>query len=570
MVVVLVVSLLISAVGVTVWSVGRVRLMAADRRAEFLQSELVGRAAVRVAGEWLESETRDGLLEPPALDEVNRERRVIDPDRDGDGERWDVADPPWDVRFKEVALVDTELFGAASGQEEQDRFVGTREGPDLLLEEADARSAPYLERMSRVLDPEGRVRVERVAMFGPPWGADESVVASVEVMCSQALPGGVRLRTVVRGEVREVDWGAEDRVMEVAGDVEFLGDARWEWGEAVIGGELSADSGTWHGWPSGIPWAGARWAMRRDNDADGTVDDRDGDGTGDWEAWRGLPDTVPDPWWRGRVGGAWRQVEPSPAGACVAAFEFGPWSDPPQAPVREGERSGLRLACPLSRPVEPIPYDLRRLVRAGVRGTARWVEIPGEAGRFRLEGRGESVGVGDLVPTAGEVVWLELDPDRGGPLELTVDGGQGVLVVAGGDLDLRGGLRRERDLVAPGDPWAVPGERHSAFLAVEPDGPLMDGWVVDDWYAGGSGASASGPRDAGTLAVHFHGLVAVEGGLWLEGPYVHMGAVRAWNLVADGTAGAVRVVSARRASRSEREGPPGAPRVRITAVRVIR
>lgn len=569
MVVILIVSLLIGAVAVTVWTTASTRLVVARRRARLAQAEQVARGAVRLAATWLEAADRRTAMDPPGLASMRRDARCPDPDGDGEGVPWDAADPPHDVRFKEGADDAGEVFGAPDGPDSRDRYLGTAAGPDVLVQASDTRAASYLERMARVLDPSGRVAVERIAFFRARGRVSGGALATIEAVCVADLPGGVRLRARARGEVHRVDWGLADRPLVVEQDAQFIGESGWRWGEALVGGDLHAESSTWERWPSGVPWAAVDQPMRRDNDSDATADDRDGDGIADWVAWREVEGAVEDPWWRARVGGAWPGVASAPA-RCAAAFPFGPWREPPQKPVKEGERSGIRLACPHDSGVRAVPQAWHGLLRTGRRGVERFVEDPSRLGWFRRRGRGVPRPLTDVLPGDGGLVWLELAGTRSTPLEWTLSGERGALVVSGGALKLEGASRRYRSRVLPADLRRPLHSSGAAYLRTDPDGASADAWEIDDWFEGGEGPGRRPVQDGGTSAVHFQGIVAVEGGLRVRGGLRVSGALRARSLVLDAQSGVIQVRARHGPTPRSRWGPPAAPRTWVRNLRILR
>ena len=154
----------------------------------------------------------------------------------------------------------------------------------------------------------------------------------------------------------------------------------------------SAPTATWSGWPGGVPWRAVDAPLRDDEDGDGLDDDADGDGVADLEAFRNSPGAVPDPWWRGRVGGLWLGA-PAVDGACIAPLPFGPRATPPQPPSKQDDRSGLFVACPLPAPT-PLDRGLggTRAARparrgGGRRGRARPGRLPDRRRRARARAR---------------------------------------------------------------------------------------------------------------------------------------------------------------------------------------
>ncbi|RMF75975.1 MAG: hypothetical protein D6738_02485 [Acidobacteria bacterium] len=567
LVAVVVVSLLVGAVAAATWQFTVLRLAAARARVASTQAAWLARGAVRAAAAWFEAPERGALVAPPPLADLDRSLRRLDPDGDGAGPRWDAAPDPADrVRYREGGGAP---FRPPDGPSLRDRFVGTPDGPDALLARADPGARAHLEALSRALDPDGRQVIARIALFGPVPGAEPGTLATVEVTVEMPRPPWGPVRAAARGDAVRVDWGRTDRVLVVSGDAAFTGDAGWRGGEAVIAGDLDSGGAVPAGWPGGVPWAGPDRPLRDDADGDGTADDADADGTGDLAAWRAMPGAVPDPWWRGRVGGGWTGVAAG-AGPCRPAIPFGPRAVPPRPPSKSAERSGLLVGCaPIA--ADPLPGRWRRVARRGVRGAVRAVEDPARPGLFRRDGTGPPVAPSALLPEAGGVLLLERAPGAA-PLALDLDGGRGAILVDG-DATVGQSVARARAVPVPAalrDTGGEqrPGARSDDALELAPAAPSCTGWSVGPWQAGpqppGPAAAPCPSPDVG-----LRGLLAVAGRLVLRGPVGIAGQVRAAALEADGLAGPVSLVAdgAGDPLVVGRPGPPGAPRVVVSRLR---
>lgn len=559
------VSAILAAIALAAWTAADARLGAARRRAERARAERLAEGCLRAAASWFEDEERSALVAPPRPGEVDRERRVIDPDGDGEGRHFAAAAAPWNLRYKENAG-ERDLFRPPDGPAPGDRFVGTAAGPDLVLQAGGAGDA-VLARLRHALGAPDRARIERLAFFAPPRGGEEGELATIEVLVSWPTAGGVRTRVRARGEVVRIDYGRLDRPLEVEGEARFLGDARWSFGEALVGADLHASSATVGGWPGGIPWRSVDSPLHDDENGDLADDDVDGDGVPDLEAFRAAPGSVPDPWWRGRVGGVWPGAAP-PSGPCSAPFPFGPRASPPAPPEKESDRSGLFVAC-----AAPVPPPLlprwRELAALGVRGAGVASEREPAGGRFRIGGAGDDRALAELPGNA--LWWIEPARSRRTPLDLPARGRNGAWCLASGDAEIALDGGTARALAAPGDPGDTRGDSR-ASRASDPHLPLrrdVGGWQVERWKTPEDPPHPLRSHPAGTGEVAFAGIVAVPGRLRVTGAGILLGQARSRSLVVDGTAGRTELRAAPSPGDDPRTrpGPPGAPRILLRGVR---
>ncbi len=563
---VLVVGLLVGAAGLGALVLGEARLRAARRRVATEQARLVARSAAGVIGSWFEARERGALVAPPAAADVDREARRIDDDGDGAGPAWAAAAAPWNVRYRDAAP--GQLFRPPDAGPDG-TFVGTPDGPDVALD-GGGRGAAVLDALSRALEPRGTVRLVRATLFRAPAWSGADALATVEVRASSALAGGAPALTLARGEVRRVDWSRPDRPLVAADRAELVGDARWEHGEALVGGTLDADPGAW---PGGVPWLAPDRPLRDDADGDGLADDVDGDGTPDLAAWRAAAGVVPDPWFRARIGGLLTGA-PDPGVPCGAPFPFGPRRLPPAAPSRAADRSGLFVRCPAGRPVDAVPGAWVRLAARGPRGLARAVEDPARPGWFRLHASLAAEAPSALVARTGGVVVLVPDPARTAPLDVDLDGSGGGLVLVTGDLRVRGVATRPGAAAAPGDPRDAAGAERAPdpaddALDAEPWDAACAGWDVQAWWPVALRPSHARHACTATLR-HWRGLLAAGGTLEGTGPLATEGQVRGRTVRLDGSAGTVRIAADPDGlDPAVRPGPPGAPRVVTTGLRTV-
>lgn len=564
----LVVLALVGGTGVAAVLLAQGQIQSGRRRVLEVRAQRVAAAGLEVVTSWFEPNSAGALVAPPPPDLWVRDLRQIDADGDGSGPLWSDSPAPWNRRFKEGSLAC--LFQPPDGPEAQDRFWGTPEGPDLHLSGPSAQL--FLESWSRLLDPERQVSIRSIDLFRPLRGTDPRALASAEIQVEAATAGGPPIRVRARGEVVALDWGRPDRPLLVSGASRWLGQAGWGRGEAVIGGDLEADDSTVSAWPGGIPWAGPDRPVRDDQDGDGTPDDQDGDGTPDFTQWKDLPGAVPDPWWRGRVGGAWvghfAALRP-----CTCRFPFGPLADPPQPPSKQADRSGLFFGCATAQPVVPIPGSWEAVARSGRRGIRRVVEDRRRPGEFRLDGVGPPQTLDTLLSSGTGLLWIVAARSPGNPLEVRAGRFQGGLVVTGADLRLTGGLAHGLDDWFPPPPrdskgGERPGSSADPRLVANPEGFGCRGWTVDSWDDRG-GATAG--TDCGSANAEWTGLVAASGAVEVIGPARVVGQLRGGSLVVDGTPGPVEILAAGDpGSCPSRPGFPGLRRVELADFRNVR
>ncbi|MBP7147015.1 MAG: hypothetical protein KBD01_05685 [Acidobacteria bacterium] len=566
LVIVLLVALLVCAAGAGAWSAAAFGLAGARRRLAVAQAGRTARSAACAVAGWFEAAERGSLVPPPGTSAASTELRRVDPDGDGEGEAWSDADPPWDVRYKEGEGA-AAWFRPPDGPGPRDRLLGTADGPDLVVADA-GDGTRVLDALTRALAPVDGERIVRVALFAPPADAGALALATVEVEVEHRAGRAFPVRARARAEIVRVDWGRLDRPLVVAGDASFLGEAGWRRGEAVVAGDLAADTATLAGWPGGVPWLAPDRPLRDDNDGDGLPDDADGDGLPDLESWRDLPDAVPDPWWRGRIAGAWPGIAAAPR-PCEAPFPFGPRASPASAPDKTADRSGVFVACPAAEPPVALPADWAALARAGARGLRWAVEREDRPGEFELDGLGAPRRLDALWNERGGACLLTLASSRSVPLDIPLRGQRGALLVEGGDVRLAGDATRNEPDLAPEDLRDTRGADRPAgagddALPVEPDGR---GWSVGPW-----GETDPDPRHGLPDAPrHARAVVACAGRLEAGAPLDLAGQLRAGELRLDGTTGPVTVWAdaAFRDDPGRRPGPFGAPRVAARNVRDV-
>lgn len=543
---VILVGALIGALGLvlafSVWS----RLASARYARDDAEALYIARAVVEASAGWFEYVERGAIVPPPGVGELTRQRRAADGDlyKAGGGA----------------------LFRPPDGPATEHRLLGTHEVPDLLLERG-GRGESKLDAMMAALGAPPGLELVRVSFFAPPHAAAEGTLASVECVVEIRRAGMSRRRVALRAEVWRVPWDSLARPLVIAGDAQVRGAAAWRFGEAWVGGDLESDAATEASWPSSMPWVGPDEPLLDDHDGDGVNDDVDGDGSPDLQAWREAPGTVEDPWWRARIGGSWSGLAGS---GCKPARPFGPRDAPPRPVERESERSAILVGCaPLG--IEALPASWRIIGSLRGRGVIRARESSESPGLFLPAWGGAARATSELLPPSGALLILDALPGSV-PLELSLGGGLGGLVVRGRSVLALPGAARSHPARVPADPRSTAGalrapSSEDLLSPLAELGAPCSGWSPGRWRA--PAGTERGARDCPDRPLHHAGLLATDAHLELAPGLRIAGQVRAGSLTLRGGALAT-VVEARPEGfglDQSRPGPPGAPRVAVRGVR---
>jgi hypothetical protein len=527
---VIVIGLLISCCALGAYTAARLSRRSAQARWINAQAELTVMSALEMSATWFDAQERGSLIPPPRLDQLERHTRRAD---------------PANLRYRESggAPLRPPLL-SADGQ-----FLGTPEQPDACVSDSD-----WLHQLSLALDPSSRSRVTSICWFAPPPASNGQTLASIDAVVTTALPSATELVLRARAELVALADARSDRPVIVLEDATWLGDARWEQGEGVIGGTLHAAAMADAGSPGGIPWG----------TVDRPIEDLD---EPQLSVWRALPGVVPDPWWRARIGGEWIEAPPT-SGRCAQPWPFGPRRTPPEDPSKEHDHSGAFVRCSSSQPLESIPGAWEALRGARVRGVIAVVEDPSDSSCFRIDDAGSCRALESLTPANGALTWIQTAATRTTPLRLQLHGGRGVIAIRGADLELEAARFQRSDAGAPGDPRNPRGEerpsRSTDFVSrLSRADSSCDRWQVEAWGDPQVGPLPSLRWSCAESDWSWLGAIATDQLLMVGGGVRIAGQLRAQRLRVDGETLPVRVIALDGLAESAEGWPgfPGVPRV---------
>lgn len=560
-------SMLLAASALGAFGIALSSRAAAQRRIAHLAAQRAALDLCGLIGQWFDAAERGAVVPPPPLGDLTRGERRLDPELDGTYSPYGSVAAPWNVMLHHSG---GDPWRPSSAALPERTFAGAADGPDLCVDPERGRTT--LVALASVVSPHRPLQIVRLCLYRPELGVPDGL-ATIDVVVESTVTPQLVVRARARGMARVlVPESASalasprlDRPLSITSDAVLTGAVVWHRGEAFVGGDLAAEPGTLDLWPGGIPWLRPDHPLHDDEDADGVEDDADGDGDADLASWRALPGSVPDPWWRARIGGRFDRA-PAAAAVCTAPWPFGPRATPPAAASRSWDRSGLFIACPSAVSTPPIPPTWRALAQRLVRGALAYQEDPSRPNCFQLDGVGACVAPERLLPARGGLALVVAALTRSEPLELTLAGSRGALLVSGCDLVLRGRRTTAAPQPIPATPRDTGGEERSAarndrlapLTSLDAEGGA---WDVAPWIDRGSSGGAQEGSLASSAERHHRGLIACDRHLELIGPLQLEGTIQAATLEAHGEIDPIDLWGTGGVSgdAGRRSGPEGVP-----------
>lgn len=347
MLIAVVVTVALSALGLGVLAVGLLEAQSARSGLAFRQAGCAAEAGLEAVKHWFDAPAASaGAWMVPLTSDVDLSLRRVDPEGDGTFAASGTAPAPWNTLYREGR---DDLWERPYSGNPRLSLEGDGSGPDVSIAwERGAAQRAFLARLSTALFPDPlapnlTVRLVRIAVYGPPRvrigpKTTRLGIASLEIE-AQVLRGSGVEETIIasaraHGVLQEIPYVASGPLE--AGSVEDGSGLDIRWGGVAVRGDLSLGPDPYHATVGGWPWVSPGRRLISDADLDGSSDDVDGDGTADIDEWLALPDgTLADPWLRWTVGGT---IAHSPAGA--QPFPFDP-SLIPGAFATDDDRSAL-------------------------------------------------------------------------------------------------------------------------------------------------------------------------------------------------------------------------------------
>ena len=490
-------------------------------------------STVRVVKRWFDFP--GGGVAPPALADVDRtQRRMLDETdpydpndvTDADGVIGSAPYYKQGVDLDANALDD--LFDRPYRGGLLHPFLGTEDGPDIVIDETNAASAAYLRTLEQTMLPgypgdNLAFRIARIDLFAPPYvrsGSGWSRYGVVTVRVVARLFNVATQRVVAEREVRAVVseipyWGAYGPLHSCAGLTLTGAPMTVHWGAVTAEQDMRLPA-TLGDLPLGLPRQ-LPVAPRIDPLLT----------TIDWADWADevVDQLVEDPWIRFHAGGS-IVAPPVPNDPQPYASPWNGWNagDPVPGPCCDVAshlfQSQLLVGCPM------YDYDEWKAVSSSGERGVHYFSWDGT--RFVEDGTGDSGTLQALTGGREGIFFFDTedalpphDDDGDGLFDnltpaVTISGNwsfRGVLYLNADGFGFNGAVGVDRQVRAPGEPF-LDTDSDGAFDAGESfvnlDYPTTAGTSFNPPAIQVSGArDASGP--AITMPVSFHGLLINQG-----------------------------------------------------------
>jgi len=502
---------------------------------------------------WFEQP--DGALNPfvPSPAQVDRARRRVDPDGNGVHSPYASAPAPWNVIYRQGT---DDLFERPYRGSPALSLEGDEAGPDIRISRSGGvTQAAFLDSLADALFPgfpsaHEKGRIARIDIFAPPVHIISgvpvrlgiaTVAVTVVLLANYGTPEEreVAARTV-KAVLADPPYRKACGPLLAAGDVDLRSGLEARWGIAAAGRDLFLPPASSAAAPSGWPRRGLRRFLLPDENGDGTLDDTDADGTGDWPEWWNQPDdTIEDPWFFASAGGSLPGASPAPVPDHLP-WPFDP-SNVPSGPIGpydpDEDRSNAIQASTFGL-VPDLGYEFWKMAARQTDSGHHYYAFDPVAGLWREDAAGPLVTVEEA--TAGRSGLFFFDTADGNPPADTDGDGtadnlapavilgdgwwcSGVLFVGASSLQFEGiGWQgRTRPVSPPGEPCADLDADGACgppepFLQLDyPADPLAPGAAFRRMglasAASGAVRVTSGPASPAALA--FEGLLIIAGDL---------------------------------------------------------
>jgi len=319
MVLALLVTVILTLLGLAFLMAGETESKISVNQRDFNQATYVAEGGVRMIKHWFDAPSGTRAYLVPTTAQMDRTLRWVDPEGDGTYTAYASAAPPWNVLYREGT---DDPFEKPYRGSPAKLFLGPEDHPDIrVAEDASTEQRAFLDTLNETLYPDfpshgQRVRIRQIDVYAPP-------VADVS---GQRVRLGIATVKVTVGIHRYAGTASESRVAErivkaVLNEAPYAtgpmgplqscvsvhanGNFSAHWGPVTSSGDMTLHNNLNEKMDSGVPRS--EWAriIAPDLDGDGILepgsdgtaadDDRDGDGSLDFDQWIASA-AMEDPW----------------------------------------------------------------------------------------------------------------------------------------------------------------------------------------------------------------------------------------------------------------------------------
>jgi len=370
----------------------------------------IAESGVRLVKKWFDAPAGTSAYLVPTTSQMDRTQRWIDDNNDGTYGAYASAAAPYNVTYRSST---NDPFEKPYRGSPALAFMGTEAHPDIVISETgSAGETAFLTTLNATLftnfpAPGQLGRISRIDVYGPPmvsisgtltrYGiATIKVTAGIYEYVGTASERRIATR-VAKAVINEAPYTGPGGPLQSGAGIDQNGNFAPHWGKvtAVTSVDLAnlpdkVDSG--------IPWYSRNVMMQRDNNGDGTFgaskvvpyddyDDRDRDGTNDFDDWLANAGNVEDPWLRFWAEGTFTGEPCSPNAINCQPH---PYTGNPSG---AGASDHSNLVANVDTPTFPeFNYQLwKNVAQSGAQGVYYYASDGAGSGTYKLAGSGTSV-----------------------------------------------------------------------------------------------------------------------------------------------------------------------------------
>ena len=435
----------------------------------------IAEGGMRAVKKWFDAPTGTSSYLVPTTSQMDRSQRWVDDNNDGTYGAYASAASPYNVVYRDGT---DDPFEKPYRGSPALAFMGTEAHPDIVISESGSSGeTAYLSTLNATLFADflssgQQGRISRIDVYGPPminiggtltrYGiATIKVTAGIYEFVGTAAVRRVATR-IVKAVINEAPYTGPLGPLQSNTSVDATGDFKAHWGKVTAVTAMNLHSGLNEKVDSGVPWYSRHAMLQSDNNGDGTAgaasvtpfddhDDKDHDGTNDFEDWIANGASIEDPWLR-----FWSEGSSS-AGPCVDS-NCQPLPYDVANPAGSGDNHS-NIFENVDVPTFPeFNYQLwKNVAQSGAQGVHYYASDGAGTGTYKLNGSGASVTMRDATDGNNGLFFFDTATNTA-PVDTNGDNtydnlSDEISLNGGGYATTGNGNAANRTIYAPGEPY---------------------------------------------------------------------------------------------------------------------